>query len=981
MANTIINSARLQPYNEKNPKPFVFVSYSHNETVKVEGVLRCMQRAGIRFWYDQQGAGIGAGSDWRSWVIDRLEKSSMFLCFLANGVEQRREVLIEIEDAIRRHEKDPGYQVLFIFLEKMPARVFSNVGMHKIETFIRETQFINYDGVTDKFIDQLMGEGVFPDALIREEALDAWRERSAKPLVMDKSEVFPENSYIYPTAFPEKDDEKNFFKVKMDQMDPDSVCLICLDNQWCPPELYNEPMFWERGLLWEEGKKTRTRYQTREVYRALLHHRQIVINRAFLYNSQVFPQWYDQIGDDYQAFCELLKNGTLLVYLTNETAPYDRDSKPSFDVANYEAWGEICEKIPVYCVRMDWIDEETNRLKVEQLLFHRFENFCLTMTENNHLRDDIAEAFEMDEKQKRDFAKIWMDVQTHAAMRDREEYPIYTRDRFYQKFLVRSKTKVSEGILDIHKAFAPELKEIVDMQYGVNLPESLGIRAIYPTQGTLKDFYRSGRALEHRARELSKEELSCAIGEFWPDFMKEHVLVDFPEMKSISLNEVVALRGMDEWKAYMRTVSNGRKRAHLQEVDFYDISFVWGRFYQWLSAAKMKGIMPVKWNEVTGAVSIIYRLGNEEIITIYHADSNEVTIRTSRDPEEMITKSQDHTVLITIDYVCSDILLQDHTDNFMLSEHRLFEGMTKDKLSEVRDEIISRLQKMEGTGQVTLCWKQKTPEERHIERKYREKSKSNEWRSYVELLQKNPSDKTKDELTLARALYKKVQSGEWKSYLQLMKDRESEFSNNRMLTIITDLNEICRYEVKHPGVMIGVRYQSPYSILVVDLVRDSKGNVFSYERTLPTVADGAVVCIPIYDGKYVLIEQFRHALRGFQLSFPRGYAEPGLNSTANAAKELEEELGVNVQSIQYLGDVVADSGANGNKVHIYRCNVSKPTLKEGYEGIKKLIFLSPDEMKQSILEGRIDDGYTLSALELCDNNMITDARKSTNSNA
>lgn len=223
-----------------------------------------------------------------------------------------------------------------------------------------------------------------------------------------------------------------------------------------------------------------------------------------------------------------------------------------------------------------------------------------------------------------------------------------------------------------------------------------------------------------------------------------------------------------------------------------------------------------------------------------------------------------------------------------------------------------------------------------------------------------------DDTMFLKAISKKEESEEWQKYQKLMKDRESEFRNDRMLTIITDLNEICQYERDHPGVTIGVRYHSPYSILVVDLVRDFKGNVFPYERMLPAVEDGAVVSIPIYEGKYVLIEQFRHALRGFQLSFPRGYAELGLNSTANAAKELEEELGVGVQSIQYLGDVVADSGANGNKVHVYRCKVNKPTLKKGYEGIKKLILLTPEEMKQSIRDGRINDGYTLAALMLDD---------------
>lgn len=740
MENTIINSAKLIPYNEKDAEPFVFVSYPRRDIVKVEGVLRCMQRHGIRFWYDKQGVGIGAGSDWNNWIIDRLEKSSMFMCFLSNGVEQRPPVLDEIEYAIRRHkEKGQEYKVLFIFLEKMPARVFTNAGKPEIEEFIRTTQYIYYEGMTDSFVEQLTAEEVFSDSLIREEAFSAWKERSIKPLIMVPSELFPDNSYIYSTAFPNWDKENGFYKVNMDQMDPDAVCLICLDNQWCPPELYNDQKFWESGLLWEEGKGTRTNYQTEEVYRALLHQRQIVINRAFFYNSQVFSKLYDQTKADYQAFCELLKNGTFLVYLATETTPYDR-GRYDVNEKNYEAWREICKNIPVYCVRMDWTDEETNRLKVEQLLFHSFENFCLTMAENHYLQEDIAAAFEMDEKQKGDFAQLWQDVQQRVAARDREKDPIYTRNRFYEEFLILGKTEVSKGILDIRKVLAPELKEIVDLQYGVNLPESLGIRPIYPEQGNLKDFYRSGRALKHGTRVLSKKELSYAIGEFWPNFMDDHESVDFPKKNSISLDEIVALRSMDEWKTYMHTISNGSSRAHLREVDFYDISYVWEKFYEWMSAAKTKCIIPVEWEEAKGAVSIIYRLGNEEIITVYHAKSDVVTIRTSRDPKEEIPASQDHTVLITIDYVCTDILLlekdSEKKNKYMFSELRLFEGMTKDKLSEVRDEIMDRLKRMEETNQIRLCWNQKTAEERRVERRYRDDPENNEWRAQVENMQK-----------------------------------------------------------------------------------------------------------------------------------------------------------------------------------------------------------------------------------------------------
>ena len=174
MARAEAYSAELVPYNEKNPEPFAFISYTHDEAVKVEGILRILERAGIRFWYDQMGAGIGGGSKWKEWVKDRLEKCSMFICFLSNGSEQRREVLNEIEEAIDRKKKDDNFKVLFILLEKIPAASFSNAGFRSIEEFIRENQYIMYNGITDRFIRQLFAEDVIPDRLVRRQYLESW---------------------------------------------------------------------------------------------------------------------------------------------------------------------------------------------------------------------------------------------------------------------------------------------------------------------------------------------------------------------------------------------------------------------------------------------------------------------------------------------------------------------------------------------------------------------------------------------------------------------------------------------------------------------------------------------------------------------------------------------------------------------------------------------------------------------------------------
>lgn len=212
-------------------------------------------------------------------------------------------------------------------------------------------------------------------------------------------------------------------------------------------------------------------------------------------------------------------------------------------------------------------------------------------------------------------------------------------------------------------------------------------------------------------------------------------------------------------------------------------------------------------------------------------------------------------------------------------------------------------------------------------------------------------------------LENKKNSAEWKAYEKLIRERPWEFEQNEALTIVTDLEEIVKFE-KEKGRTIGVVYQSPYNIMAVDLVRNRQGNVFAYERLLPAVAKGAVVGIPVFDGKFVLLRQYRHALRDFQYAFPRGFAEAGMEAEENVKKEISEEIGADVHSAEFLGNVVADSGISGNRVSVYACRIGQVELKKNYEGIEKLEILPEEILRKWFAEGKITDAYTLAAYSL-----------------
>lgn len=197
-------------------------------------------------------------------------------------------------------------------------------------------------------------------------------------------------------------------------------------------------------------------------------------------------------------------------------------------------------------------------------------------------------------------------------------------------------------------------------------------------------------------------------------------------------------------------------------------------------------------------------------------------------------------------------------------------------------------------------------------------------------------------------------------YLKLIKKRPEEFIGSFQGELMKD-PIIMEREMKKTGRPLGVVYESPYHIMVVDLLKTPEGKYLFYERILNTVQDPSVVIVPIYQDKFVLLHQYRYAMQGMQYAFPRGFGESGLSAEENARKELREELGCEATDVQCLGTIVADSGLCGNAVHVCATVIDSYETKLDYEGITGTVLLDKDEIIQWIRDGKINDFFTISA--------------------
>ncbi|WP_093840099.1 NUDIX hydrolase [Streptomyces aidingensis] len=161
---------------------------------------------------------------------------------------------------------------------------------------------------------------------------------------------------------------------------------------------------------------------------------------------------------------------------------------------------------------------------------------------------------------------------------------------------------------------------------------------------------------------------------------------------------------------------------------------------------------------------------------------------------------------------------------------------------------------------------------------------------------------------------------------------------------------------------VGVVYADPYIRVLRDPVRFPDGRNGTYIRILPTAESPGCAVLPLLDGRIVLLENFRHATRSWELEIPRGFGTDGLSGQENALKELREELSARTAEISPLGAVHPDTGLYAQRVELFLARLESIGEPERAVGIRGVRLVSEAELEGLVREGEVTDGFTLSAL-------------------
>ena len=120
------------------------------------------------------------------------------------------------------------------------------------------------------------------------------------------------------------------------------------------------------------------------------------------------------------------------------------------------------------------------------------------------------------------------------------------------------------------------------------------------------------------------------------------------------------------------------------------------------------------------------------------------------------------------------------------------------------------------------------------------------------------------------------------------------------------------------------------------------------------------------DGRFILVEQFRHGADVRSIEFPAGIVDPGEDHGAAGRRELLEESGYAPGRMVFLGSVYPNPAIQSNRLHVWLaldCELTAaPQLDEG-EDIRVLM---TDEagMRKMIERGDINHALVIAAFHL-----------------
>lgn len=127
---------------------------------------------------------------------------------------------------------------------------------------------------------------------------------------------------------------------------------------------------------------------------------------------------------------------------------------------------------------------------------------------------------------------------------------------------------------------------------------------------------------------------------------------------------------------------------------------------------------------------------------------------------------------------------------------------------------------------------------------------------------------------------------------------------------------------------------------------------------------GGACVLYVENGKVLLVRQYRYAYGESIYEIPAGKLNEGEDPMQAAARELEEEAGIQAEKLELLFVNYPTPGYTNEKIYIYRAHGAKKTQAHLDEGeFLDAEFLPLEKVREMLKNGEIRDGKTIIALQ------------------
>lgn len=115
------------------------------------------------------------------------------------------------------------------------------------------------------------------------------------------------------------------------------------------------------------------------------------------------------------------------------------------------------------------------------------------------------------------------------------------------------------------------------------------------------------------------------------------------------------------------------------------------------------------------------------------------------------------------------------------------------------------------------------------------------------------------------------------------------------------------------------------------------------------------------DGKYVLIRQYRRSVEMTLLEMVAGGLEEGESPEAGARREMEEESGYRVESLEKVAAIVPCPGYSEERLHLYFARVSQEPSEQrpDFDENLETVVMTASEIDAALDEGVLIDGKSV----------------------